>query len=79
MPLRDRACSPLVITELKALLDKVDPDGDGHIPLSSLRKTLTKLLPPLPASDASRQPRIMSQSLPSLLTLEQKTSSAYDQ
>jgi len=65
--------------ELKALLDKVDPDGDGHIPLSSLRKTLTKLLPPLPASDASRQPRIMSQSLPSLLTLEQKTSSAYDQ
>ena len=65
--------------ELKALLDRVDPDGDGHISLSSMRKTLTKLLPPPPASEA-RPKRLTSQSLPSLLTLEQReTLSQYDQ
>ena len=65
--------------ELKALLDRVDPDGDGHISLASMRKTLTKLLPP-PADHSRRPARMTSSSLPSLLTLEQRqTLSQYDQ
>lgn len=65
--------------ELKALLDRVDPDGDGHISLASMRKTLTKLLPPPPANEA-RPKKLTSASLPSLLTLEQRqTLSQYDQ
>lgn len=65
--------------ELKALLDRVDPDGDGHISLASMRKTLTKLLPP-PPDHGHRPKKMTSASLPSLLTLEQRqTLSQYDQ
>jgi len=65
--------------ELKALLDRVDPDCDGHISLTSMKKTLTKLLPPVHAADLRSPKKAQSQSLPSLLTLEQKKMSQYDQ
>lgn len=64
--------------ELKALLDRVDPDGDGHISLSSMRRTLTRLLPRA-EEHGNRSKRLTSASLPSLLTLEQKKMSQYDQ
>jgi len=58
-------------SELQALLRRIDPDQDGHIPLATMRKTLTKLLPP-PPEHQRRSARITSSSLPSLLTLEQQ-------
>ena len=69
--------------ELKALLSRVDPDGLGHISLSSMKRTLNKLLPPdlesSLVSPAAPKPK-MSTSLPSLLTLEQKEKlSQYEQ
>lgn len=64
--------------ELKALLDRVDPEGQGHISLASMRRTLTKLLPP-PSPERVHAKRTTSQSMPSLLTLEQRQMSQYDQ
>ena len=63
------------------MLCGVDPDGEGHISLKSMRRTLTKLLPPVDdsASAAQRAKRLTSNSLPSLLTLEQRKMSQYDQ
>ena len=58
--------------ELKALLDRVDPGKEGTIALSSMKRTLTKLLPPM---DDPKKPgaKLTSASLPSLSTLEKKT------
>lgn len=65
--------------ELTSLLKRVDPEETCTIPLSNMRKTLTKLLPP--KQELARKPkRFTSNSLPSLLTLEQKNElSRYDQ
>ena len=65
--------------ELKALLNRIDPDGAGHIPLSSMRKTLTKLLPPEPEAKKHAARPAASKSLPSLLTQEQRNMSQYEQ
>jgi hypothetical protein len=64
--------------ELTSLLKRVDPEETCTIPLSNMRKTLTKLLPP--KQELARKPkRFTSNSLPSLLTLEQKNElSRYD-
>ena len=64
--------------ELKAVLDRVNPSGDGHILLKSMRKELTKLMPP-PADVPRHAKRMTSASVPSLLTLEQRQLSQYDQ
>ena len=49
--------------ELKALLDRVNPTGDGKIALADMRRTLTKLLPP---ETGHRIKRITPGSMPSL-------------
>lgn len=51
--------------ELKALLDRVDPEGEGHISLGAMRKTLTKLLPPAETGKILAK-RVTSSSMPSL-------------
>ena len=56
--------------ELKALLDRVDPQGEGTIALSSMKRTLTKLLPPMEEAKAKAAAKLTSASLPSLTTLE---------
>ena len=40
--------------ELRAILDRVDPQAEGHISLPSVKRTLKKLLPP-PTEDDRKQ------------------------
>lgn len=66
--------------ELKALLERLDPEATGHIPIGPIRRELSRLLPPLPEKTAQRSTRMGgSASLPSLLSQEQKQMSQYDQ
>lgn len=64
--------------ELKALFDRVDPQAQGQISLPSVKRTLTKMLPPLeqPGQRSKRLPA--SKSMPSLLKPEQRSMSKYD-
>ena len=64
--------------ELKALLDRIDPEGEGHLSLSSMRRVLTKLLPSASEPTEHRTKRLISASLPSLLSTEEKKMSQYE-
>ena len=65
--------------ELKALLARVDPEGDGRVAFSSMRKTLNKLLPPPDEPGAPRSRHLGSQSLPSLsASFETQKKSRYE-
>jgi Ca2+-binding EF-hand superfamily protein len=53
--------------ELKAVFDRVDPQGQGRISLPSVKKAVTKMVPsPPPPSRRPRSVTASSQSMPSL-------------
>jgi len=64
--------------ELKALLSRLDPEGVGTLPLATMKKTLSKLLPP-EEPGSRKATRINSSSMPSLSqSLEDLHTSRYE-